>query len=401
MQDDVVSPRTVAALFVGLAAVAVVVVGLVVVYVSPSSSTKSPSTVSNHAQGAGSDQPPTPGPASASSGLASWAPIATSVGEVLSDGTDLVAILTEPKPSAAQFEAACSGLTRLSVPKPPAGSNASQSSALRALAVDDAALVHDCQAAVIDAQSNPSKASPDGKNLGYDVETLKWDASKFFLAIGYSGSQPSKGAGLSEWTLAEDIGFQQSDFPAGTIAVQGLTGGPDEAAPVPPGPCSPVHSQPFVADYDSPTYDPSGIGNDFVSSEVLIMPPADASAALRGIGAPGYDTACFQPAFDANSRSMTPTPSCGSFQFLGSSISELPASGYPPGSVIDRYAATLSCTGDGSTNTWYTDMISEQAGSAFIQGVFNSFRTPLSSQIEQSAMNAMAVRANALGSAST
>jgi hypothetical protein len=161
-----------------------------------------------------------------------------------------------------------------------------------------------------------------------------------------------------------------------------------------------VHSQPWVADYDSQTYDPSGIGNDDVYSEVLIMPAADASAALNAIGAPGYDTTCFQPGFDANARGMTPTSSCASLRFNGSSISELPSTGFPRGSVVDRYAATMTCTGNGVTAIWYTDVISATAGSAFIQGTFNSYDAPVSTQIEHTAMKAMAMRARSFRSGS-
>jgi len=62
--------------------------------------------------------------------------------------------------------------------------------------------------------------------------------------------------------------------------------------------------------------------------------------------------------------------------------------------------ADMSCTGNGATGTWYTDVISAQVGSAFIQGTFNSYRTPVSADIEQEAMNKMAMRASALRSAS-
>jgi hypothetical protein len=43
--------------------------------------------------------------------------------------------------------------------------------------------------------------------------------------------------------------------------------------------------------------------------------------------------------------------------------------------------------------TWYTDIVSAEVGSAFIQGIFNSFGGPLQTSIEQNAMNAMAKRA--------
>jgi hypothetical protein len=133
-----------------------------------------------------------------------------------------------------------------------------------------------------------------------------------------------------------------------------------------------------------------------VFSEVLIMPPANAEAALRATAAPGYGTTCYQPALDENSQTMTPDSSCGSFRLLGSSISELPSPGYLPGSVMYRYQVNMSCTGDGVTGTWYTDLIDAQEGSTYISGTFNSFGTPISAQIEQGTMTAMAARAKTL-----
>jgi hypothetical protein len=271
-------------------------------------------------------------------------------------------------------------------------------SSLQVVASDTAALVQACQTTIADVRASTSSATAvaDGENIGRDLVALRYDAATFYLAIGDSGGdQTSDASALSEWTLAREIGFHESDFPAGTVGVPNAPGGPDHTSPVPASmPCSPVHSQPFVADYDSQTYDPSGIGNDYVNSEVLIMPPADAEAALQAIGAPGYDVTCFQPAFDADTQNMTPTASCGSFKFTSSSISQLPSTGFPHGSVVDRYVATMSCTASGQSGTWYTDTISAQVGSAFIQGTFNSFQTPISAQIEQSAMNAMTMRAN-------
>lgn len=262
---------------------------------------------------------------------------------------------------------------------------------------------HDCETTITDVESTPSDATAvaDGQSIGRDLVALRWDAANFYIAIGYSGSQLSDASSLSEWTLAREIGFQESDFPAGTEGVPDNPGGPDETTPVPAStPCSPVHSEPFVSDYDSQTYDPSGIGDDYVFSEVLIMPPTDARAALQAIEAPGYDTACFQPALDADTQSRTSTSSCGSFKFIGSSISELPSIGFPHGSVDYRYIANMSCTGNGLSGTWYTDVISAQFGSAFFQGTFDSFQAPVSAQIEQGAMNAVAKRANALQSRS-
>ncbi|MGO8825869.1 MAG: hypothetical protein ACLQU9_11605 [Acidimicrobiales bacterium] len=408
MQDDMVSRRTVVAAFGGLAVVAALVVGFLLIGMSPGSSARrspvhSANPIAREAPITPTTQPQNPRSTSTTPGQINWTPAVESVGAMLSDGTDIVTVLTEPTPSAAGFEAACSKLADQPVPRPPVGSDVSASSSLQAVASDDAALVHDCHTTITDAETNSSNdpnAIADGENIGHALVALRSDAANFYLAIGYSGGQPSDPSGLSEWTLAKEIAFQQSDFPSGTVAVPSDPGAPYDTSPVAASPCSPVHSQPFVADYDSQTYDPSGIGNDYVYSEVLIMPPSDASAALEAIGAPGYDTTCFQPAFDADSEAMTPTTSCGSFRLTGSSISGLPATGFPPGSIVDRYVADMSCTGNGATGTWYTDVISAQVGSAFIQGTFNSYRTPVSADIEQEAMNKMAMRASALRSAS-
>jgi hypothetical protein len=408
MQDDIVRPRTVAVAFGGLAVVAALLFGFMFVEIGPSpgsdrSPARSAKPISHGVPVTATTQPFNSGPAPSSSGRIDWTPSVASIGALLNDGTNIVTVLTEPTPSAAGFEAACSKLAGQSVPKPPAGSARSVSSSLQAIAFDDAALVGDCKTAISDVDSNPANdpnAMADGENLGLALVALRSDVADFYLAIGYSGDQPSDPSGLSEWTLAKEIAFQPSDFPAGTVPVPSDPGGPYDTTPVAASPCSPVHSQPWVADYDSQTYDPSGIGNDYVYSEVLIMPPSDASAALKAIGAPGYDTSCFQPAFDADSQAMTPTTSCGSFRFVGSSISELPPSGFPSGSIVDRYAANMSCTGNGATGTWYTDVISAHVGSSFIQGTFNSHQAPVPPEIEQKAINAMATRASALRSAS-
>lgn len=411
MQDDVVSPRTAVALFAALVVLAGLVVALVVVDTAPSSSTHRSAVHSAanpiaHEVPMARTTPPRPSNDSPSGGQGQvdWTPAVTSVGAILSDGTNLVAVLTEPIPSASGFEAACSKLALQAIPDPPAGSGGAQLSSFRAVASDDAALAHDCEITIAAGEANRLNATAvaDGENIGRDLVALRYDAANFYLAIGDSGGdQTSDGSALSEWTLAREIGFQQSDFPAGTVGVPDAPGGPDHTSPVPAStPCSPVHSQPFVADYDSQTYDPSGIGNDSVYSEVLIMPPEDANSALRAIGASGYDTACFQPSFDAAMQNMTPTTSCGAFKFIGSSISRRPSTGFPAGSVVDRYVANMSCTANGLSGTWYTDLISAQVGSAFIQGTFTSFQAPISPQIEQNAMDAIATRANIYSSGS-
>ena len=401
MQDEKVSPGVVFAVFAGLALLAALAIGLVVASTGSTSGShpvgSSAHTISSRAAHPISPSPVDPSPAPAT-GQVDWTRAVISVGAALNDGTNLVAVLTEPTPSEAGFEGACSKLAQQTVSNPPAGSGGAQLSSLQAVDSDDAALVHACQTTIAQARANilSTTAFADGEAIGHDLVALRYDAATFYLAIGDSGGdQTSDASALSEWTLAREIGFQESDFPAGTAGVPNAPGGPDHTTPVPAStPCSPVHSQPFVADYDSQTYDPSGIGNDFVDSEVLIMPPADAKAALQAIAAPGYDTTCFQPGFDADTQNMTPTPSCGAFTFMSSSISELPANGFPKGSLVDRYVATLSCTASGQIGTWYTDTISAQVGSAFIQGTFNSFQAPITAQIEQRAMNAMATRAS-------
>ena len=402
MQDDKVSPGVVFAVFAGLALLAALAIGLVILITGPNSSSHRSTVPSADARSSR-----TPHSISAShvnpsrataTGQVDWTGAVTSVSAVLNDGTNLVAVLTEPTPSEAGFEGACSKLAQQYVSNPPRGSGGAQLASLQAVVTDDAALVHACQTTIAETRTSISSttAFADGETIGLDLVALRYDAANFYLAIGYSGGdQTSDASALSEWTLAREIGFQDSDFPAGTVGVPNATGGPDHTTPVPAStPCSPVHSQPFVADYDSQTYDPSGIGNDFVDSEVLIMPPDDAKAALQAIGAPGYDTTCFQPAFDADTQNMTPTTSCGAFKFISSSISELPANGFPKGSLVDRYVATMSCTASGQSGTWYTDTISTQVGSALIQGTFNSFQAPITAQIEQRAMNAMATRAS-------
>jgi hypothetical protein len=204
------------------------------------------------------------------------------------------------------------------------------------------------------------------------------------------------------WNLAKEIGLRQSDFPAGTTIDMTQPAGPNQPAPSASGPCSPVHSQPWTSDYDSPTFDPSGHGNDFVTSEVVIMPSAgDAYTAQHAIGSPGYGVHCFQPAYDAASKEMMPDLSCGAFHFDSSSIVELPNDGFPEATVDYRYTAVMSCTRSQGVYTWCTDIVSAQVGAAFIQGIFNSYGGPLPTSIEQNAMNAMANRAYSHLSAQT
>lgn len=200
--------------------------------------------------------------------------------------------------------------------------------------------------------------------------------------------------GGAAWHIAQEIGLRQSDFPLGATVDMSQPPEPNQLAPSAPGPCSPVHSQPWTADYDSPTFDPSEHGNDFVSSEVVIMPSSsDAYDALAAIGAPGYGRQCFQPAYDEASRAMMPDLSCGAFHFDKSSITEMPNDGFPEATVNYRYVAVMSCTKSGGVYSWDTDLISAQVGGAFIQGIFNSYGGPVPTNIEQMAMNAMARRA--------
>jgi hypothetical protein len=139
-----------------------------------------------------------------------------------------------------------------------------------------------------------------------------------------------------------------------------------------------------------------------VTSEVVIMPSSsDAYTALHAIGAPGYGTQCSQPAYDADSKSMMPNLSCGAFHFDSSSITELPNDGFPEATVNYRYVAVMSCTKSGGVYSWDTDIISTQVGGAFIQGIFNSYGGPVPTNIEQTAMNAMARRAYLQMSAKT
>jgi len=196
------------------------------------------------------------------------------------------------------------------------------------------------------------------------------------------------------WHIAQEIGLRQSDFPLGATVDMTQPPEPHQLSPSAPGPCSPVHSQPWIADYDSPTFDPSEHGFDFVSSEVVIMASSsDAYDALAAIGAPGYARQCFQPAYDEASKAMMPDLSCGAFHFEKSSITELPNDGFPEATVDYRYMAVMSCTKSGGVYSWDTDIISAQVGGAFIQGTFNSYGGPVPTNIEQIAMNAMAKRA--------
>ena len=117
MQDDMVSPRTVVALFAALVVLAGLVVALIVVDTAPSSSTHRSAVHSAanpiaHEVPMARTTPPRPSNASppAGQGQVDWTPAVTSVGAILSDGTNLVAVLTEPIPSASGFEAACSKL---------------------------------------------------------------------------------------------------------------------------------------------------------------------------------------------------------------------------------------------------------------------------------------------------
>ena len=290
MQDDMVSPRTAVALFAALVVLAGLVVALVVVDTAPSSSThRCRGAVGSKPDRSRSPMARTTGPRPSNASpptvgrQVDWTPAVTSVGAILSDGTNLVAVLTEQIPSASGFEAACSNWQSNPFPtlrRDRAVPSCRPSERWRQIV---AALAHDCEITIAAGEANRFNATAvaDGENIGRDLVALRYDAANFYLAIGDSGGdQTSDGSALSEWTLTREIGFQQSDFPAGTVGVPDAPGGPDHTSPVPAStPCSPVHSQPSVADYDSQTYDPSGIGNDSVYSEVLIMPPEDANSA--------------------------------------------------------------------------------------------------------------------------
>ena len=240
MQDDKVSPSVVFAVFAGLALLAALAFGLVVVYAGSNSSShrsavSSAHAISSRAPHSISASHVNPGPAPVTRQV-DWTRAVTSVGAVLNDGTNLVAVLTEPTPSEAGFEGACSKLAHQTLSRPPMGSGGAQLSSLQAVASDDAALVHACQTTIADARASISSttAFSDGETIGRDLVALRYDAANFYLAIGDSGGdQTSDASALSEWTLAREIGFQESDFPAGTVGVPNSPGGPDHTTPVP------------------------------------------------------------------------------------------------------------------------------------------------------------------------
>src|ERR1700722_169507 len=224
MQDDKVSPGVVFAVFVGLAMLAALVIGLVVVDTGSNSSSHRSAAASAHATSSRTPRPhsisashasPSPAPAT---GQVDWTRAVTSVGAVLNDGTTLVAVLTEPTPSEAGFEGACSKLAHQNLSTPPVGSGGAQLSSLQAVASDHASLVHACQTAIADAARtsiSSATAVADGETIGHDLVALRYDAANFYLAIGDSGGdQTSDASALSEWTLAREIGFQESAFPA-------------------------------------------------------------------------------------------------------------------------------------------------------------------------------------------
>ncbi len=192
MQDDKVSPGVVFAVFAGLVLLAALAIGLVVLLTGPNSSSRRSAAPSAHALSSrtphsisASHVSPSPAPAK---GQVDWTHAVTSVGVVLNDGTNLVAVLTEPTPSEAGFEGACSKLAQQTVSNPPLGSGGAQLSSLQAVISDDAALVHACQTTIAEARARISSttAFADGETIGRDLVTLRYDAANFYLAIGDS-----------------------------------------------------------------------------------------------------------------------------------------------------------------------------------------------------------------------
>jgi hypothetical protein len=201
-----------------------------------------------------------------------------------------------------------------------------------------------------------------------------------------------------DWTLAKGVSLQQSDLPAGTTLISSNPPGPNRAAPSPRGPCTPVHSQPWTADWDSAWFQPGGVPFGSAYSEVLVMPYQDALQALTAIAQPGYDANCLQSAYAGVAKQLLPSRGCGSVRFDSSSITALPTSDFSDRTVGYRYVAHITCSATGQLQNYYWDIISTVVRPMFIQGVFQSPFAPTATTIEQTAMSSMSQRAYRLAS---
>ena len=165
-----------------------------------------------------------------------------------------------------------------------------------------------------------------------------------------------------------------------------------------PGPCTPLSSEPWLADVVSPEYSGSQTGL-FASSDVVIMPLAvDARRAVAAISAPSYGPDCAKPRDDAvlqqSDAAVSQQADCD-LELTGSTISALPEGVAGPGTSGWHYVADVVCTLTNTAGLSYTDVINEAVGPVVIQGTFRSLNSPVPASLEQDAIKAMAGRARA------
>jgi hypothetical protein len=196
---------------------------------------------------------------------------------------------------------------------------------------------------------------------------------------------------------AEAIGFQPSDFPPGTQADYRGAGSVESRST--PALCTPISSQPWLADVYSGDYslasNSAGAYAESTFSNVVVMPNAtDATDGLNAIAAPGYAESCIKPGDDDDvPSSYTGSAACGSLSFLSSTIAPLDAPGLGIPAVAYRYTATMHCSSSGANFSVYDDTVDDVVGSAFIDGEFSEADTPPSPAQEQHYMSVMTARA--------
>jgi len=185
------------------------------------------------------------------------------------------------------------------------------------------------------------------------------------------------------------VGLQGSDLPADESST-------DDAiyytAPSAAGICTPVSSQPFLADV---------VSDDFVTestddySAIFVMPTISyARTAVRGIALPAYDTDCYVPAVEGTLLSLVKrSDGCVSPTVLGTVGTVLPGAGIATDPVIDRASVTLRCGASKVVAT--SDLITQAVGPFVVQGSFASVGTVPSQAEEASVFAAMTARAAA------
>jgi len=222
---------------------------------------------------------------------------------------------------------------------------------------------------------------------------LKYEIAYFSLtrtfgsSIFAATSTPAKQAALREMSA---IGLQGGDVSAGSSVESGayyLT------EPSGTSPCTPLSSQPWIADSWSP--DLVVGGTDFQSNTVLMPSPEFAKSTIRLISVPDYGISCYQTDLRSGlAPYLALWKSCKTFTLAAETARLLPSAAFPGRPTVYRLAATVRCAGSAPT-TGYIDVVTGSVGAIITQDWFTSIGTAPKHAVEVAVYRAMVARAEA------